>query len=455
MMKQLPATKQLAVSTDVVLPHSKDAEQGILGCILVEPSLFLKAKIYLHPKMFYYDTHRIIYQVMDDLTLEQRDVNIVSLSERLKESKQLHNVGGAPYIALLLNSVQSTVQFSSFSRIILEKWKQRTIWKFAVQLQQKCTDNTFSEIGVEEIKNKIDKVFMARGSQSSYKFGVGLETIFADIENSKRLFVHGVPHTTTLPDLDQRTGGLEKKTLTVVGAKSSIGKTSLLTQMAYGLARAGNVVLFFTSEMPESEIRNRVLCSELGIGYFKTIRKGDIDELTRNRIQAFIGDTKTVPLLIYFTPALTLEQVENEIDKQKPDFVFIDFIQQMKLPGRSRPDFELSQLCAKMKKVAGQANCGIIVASQFSRAMDKNDRSKPKLSDLKESGGIEISGDLVLLLHRGSQNADHGDPEHQRVLSYNTDIWIAKQRNGPADVRIKTLFLTRPMRFVQLSEEPE
>lgn len=454
-MKSLPSPQERGLVQVAPLPQSIESEMALLGCILINSELFAKTKEYITEKAFYRTAHKEIYKAMEELIAEGKDIDTVTVNDKLKQNGVHEDIGGAVYLASLINSVQSTAMFKSFLEIVLEKWKLRMMWQVTTKLTEKCLTGKFSDIGIEEFRNKIERIYYAKKDHITYKFGDGIQNILEDIDARRNLFLNGIPFSTTIPDLDKLTGGLEKKTLTVIGARSSIGKTSFCTQIAFNLALRGNTVAFFTSEMPEPEIRNRIMCSELSIDYFSTIRQGRIDDERKRRILQFMQDTKTLPLFIFFSPALTYEHLENEVDRIRPDFVFVDFIQQMKLPGRTSPAFEMSELCAKIKKLAGQANIGMIISSQFSRAMDNTERDIPRLSDLKESGGIEISGDLVLLMQRKHANSD-GSEGHNNIISYDTYIWIGKQRNGPAgEVHVETLFLTRPMRIVQKERDHE
>jgi len=450
-MKSLPSPKDRFLEQP---PFSLEAEVGIIGCILVDQSLFVKAKRFINEFYFYSDKNRIIFKSFDKLAEEKKDIDQLTVANKLKEMGRYDYIGPS-YLFDVVNSIQSVAIFESYLQILMEKWKARMIQKLSYQLYNSCKEEHFSDIIIEEFKSQIDKVCNSVKSENIYRFGEGLQDFIKDIEDRRALYLNGVPYTTTIRDLDRATGGIEKKSITVIGSKSSIGKTSLATQIAYALASRSLKILYFTTEMPEKEIRNRIICSELNLNYFNVVRKGIISDEEKQSVLEMTDKVRGIPLHIYFKPGLTYDIIRNETEKEKADFVFVDYLQQMKIKGKDRPDREIAEICNNLKEMAGDCNCGVVILSQFSRQFDKSDREKPKLSDLKESGGIEIAADLVLLLHRHKINyePDIYSPEMKRIVSYSTSIIIGKQRNGPSDIEIETEFLVKPMRFVMHTDD--
>jgi replicative DNA helicase len=244
------------------VPYSTDAEQGVLASILIDQELWDKVIQYLDDKCFYINAHRFIFKAMELLKTENHDIDVVTVSNKLKELGQYDNSGGAVYLTSCINSIQNSRSIASFVRIVFEKWKARSIIQLSERLSVSCIDGSFSEIIVNEFVGAVEKVFTDKTGARPYSFSDNTSQVIDDIAEKAGQYQRGIPYTTSIPDLDKLTGGIEKKTLSVIGAKSSIGKTSFMTQMGFGLAKKLHRVLYFTTEMPEAEIRNRIISGQ-------------------------------------------------------------------------------------------------------------------------------------------------------------------------------------------------
>jgi replicative DNA helicase len=297
--------------------------------------------------------------------------------------------------------------------------------------------NEFSFFEYEKYKSDIENIISKHNIIEFYKFSEHKDSIMEDLEKRKLEFKSGVKYSTSLRDLDRVINGLHETDFVVVGARTSTGKTSLCLQMAYNLSK-NYPVIYFSTEMPERDLRDRIICNQLGLEYFD-IRIGKYTDEVLNMIKEF-NRTEKSELYLSFCPSVTFESIKQTVDKISPKFVFIDYIQQIKI--RQDKVREIEDFCSSMKILSGEKNCCIIAVSQLSRDLDTLSR-RPRLSDLKWSGGQEESADVVLLLSRGNELGNK---------VYETIIDIAKQRNGPID-SITVAFDSKSMKFADIDRK--
>jgi replicative DNA helicase len=336
----------------------------------------------------------------------------------------------------MINSMTTTVNFSDYFSIIVGAYKSREIIGLSSNLDAHCRGG-YQPIIVERIKRQIENIHSSYTESFIYSFSDDVGSILDDIEERKNMWQNGTPFSTSLINLDKGTGGISKQTLTVVGAKPSCGKSSLLFQMGYGLAKKKFKILHFSTEMNEKDCRNRVVCSELGLDYFKIIRRGIITDEEKRSIREFIDKNQELEYNIIFQPGLKTNEIVAETEKQRPDFLFIDFLQDMSWG--ENVNREMGEACVTFKQLGEKLSMGVIVASQFNRKGEVDGREMPQLSDLRDSGGIEITADLVLLIQRTTIKPSE---------NYKSIIHIAKQRNGPK-MAIPVLYLGSSMRFAE------
>jgi replicative DNA helicase len=443
-----------AVATaERTLPHNLEAERSVLGAILVHNDAFNLAAQVIDSRDFYRDAHRRIFDRMVALNERHDAIDFVTLKEELTRSGELDEVGGPAYVAALADGVPRATNVEYYARIVKEKSTLRNL----IYAANKIVTNAYeadqeSDLILDEAESAIFAVADDRLKAGFVAMRDLVKDSFPKIEQlfeQKRL-ITGVP--TGFVDVDEMTRGLQAGDLVIVAARPSMGKTSLVLNIAQYVASLGDqVVGFFSLEMSKESLFLRLLTSEAQIDAHRlmsgAIGGNDYHRISHaleklNSMKLFIDDTANVGVLEMRAKSRRL-QAEHGLN-----LLVIDYIQLMSGRGRfENRTLELASISRSLKGLAKELNVPIVVLSQLSRAPESRSDHRPQLSDLRESGALEQDADVVVLIYRDDvYNRDPNSPD-----AGTAELIVAKQRNGPTGV-VRLAFLREQTRFANLAQ---
>ena len=393
---------------DRMPPASIEAEQAVLGAMLLKPDAVTTAAEELSADDFYRETHRLIFEAMMELKERTEPVDLVTLTEQLKKADKLAKIGGIPALSLIANSVPTAANVHYHARIVHEKAQLRSLINAATEIAGAAYESADE---VEDIMDSAEKRILQVASGKRSKDFVPLQDILLDTLEQIDLRYNNKGSITGLPtgftELDHLTAGLQKSDLILVAARPSMGKTAFtLNIAAHVVLRAKEPVAFFSLEMSKEQLVQRLLCSEgridsqrLRVGELEEKEWGDLID-TANRLSA-------APLYIDDTPGITVMELRSKARRLQAehglDLVIIDYLQLMQ--GRSSKSGdnrqqEISEISRSLKSLARELNVPVIALSQLSRSVESRQVKRPMLSDLRESGSLEQDADIVMFLYR-------------------------------------------------------
>jgi len=443
-----------AVATaERTLPHNLEAERSVLGAILVHNDAFNLAAQVIDSQDFYRDAHRRIFDRMVALNERHDAIDFVTLKEELARAGELDEVGGPAYVAGLADGVPRATNVEYYARIVKEKSTLRSL----IYAASKIVSNAYeadqeSDLILDEAESAIFAVADDRLKSGFVAMRDLVKDSFPKIEKlfeQKRL-ITGVP--SGFVDLDEMTRGLQGGDLIIVAARPSMGKTSLVLNIAQYVAALGDqVVGFFSLEMSKESLFLRLLTSEAQIDGHRlmsgAIGGNDYHRISHaleklNAMKLFIDDTANVGVLEMRAKSRRL-QSEHGLN-----LLVVDYIQLMSGRGRfENRTLELASISRSLKGLAKELNVPIVVLSQLSRAPEARSDHRPQLSDLRESGALEQDADVVILIYRDDvYNKDPNSPD-----AGTAELILAKQRNGPTGV-VRLAFLREQTRFANLAQ---
>src|SRR6187431_306915 len=426
-----------AVATaERTLPHNLEAERSVLGAILVHNDAFNTAVQVIDSQDFYRDAHRRVFEKMIALNERNQAIDFVTLKEELSRSGELDEVGGPTYIASLADGVPRATNVEYYARIVKEKATLRNL----IYAANKILTNAYeadqeSDLILDEAESAIFAVADDRLKAGFVAMRDLVKDSFPKIEKlfeQKRL-ITGVP--TGFVDVDEMTRGLQAGDLVIVAARPSMGKTSLVLNIAQYVASLGDqVVGFFSLEMSKESLFLRLLTSEAQIDGHRlmsgAIGGNDYHRISHaleklNAMKLFIDDTANIGVLEMRAKSRRL-QAEHGLN-----LLVVDYIQLMSGRGRfENRTLELASISRSLKGLAKELNVPIVVLSQLSRAPEARSDHRPQLSDLRESGALEQDADVVILIYREDVYADKNAPPSADMQGV-AELIIGKQRNGP------------------------
>ena len=445
------------ISRENNLPSNIEAEQALLGSILVNNDIIDEISNIITYKDFYDPLHSKIYNLIENLHNKGMIANPITLKNSLQSDENLSEIGGAEYLVKLTRFSSSTKQSIDYAKIIHEKFVRRELVQISQTLSDESRDDTTDKSGEIIIQDTEKSLFdlAERGTftQSFMKFNEALDQTIEMATNAMKSDqgIVGVP--TGLDDLDERLGGLHKSDLVIIAGRPSMGKTALATNIAYHAAKKildGNKkssIGFFSLEMSSEQLSTRILSEQSRIKS-NDIRRGKVSEEEFNRLIETSRSIHELPLYIDETPAITISTLSNRARRIKRlfglDLIVVDYIQLMttgskRFEGRVQ---EISEITQGLKALAKELNVPVLALSQLSRAVEQRDDKKPQLSDLRESGSIEQDADVVMFVFREEyyelrKEPKMGSIEHAEWQSKmnevigRADIIIGKQRHGP------------------------
>ncbi len=412
-------------------PQDLEAEQSVLGAILLDGALLSTVSGILARHDFYKSAHAVIYDAMEALADDGQPIDHLTLSDQLRKTGQLESVGGSSYLAELLSCVSSTANIKHHCQMVQEKSLRRRLGQAGLELHRKAYDEQepLSEL-LDTTEKHIFAVVQGQDVTTFEPLGGLLKGSLDDLDRlyKRRTAVTGVP--SGFPSIDRMTAGWQPGDLVIIGARPSMGKTSLALGMALHAALKEKLVVgIFSLEMPKKQLTLRLLSAEASIDAHM-LRTGQLHKDAWWRLSEAVGRLEGLPLFIDDSGGLTVAQLRGKARRLKAErglsLLIVDYLQLMQ--GRSDSESrqqEISDISRSLKSLAKELDVPVIALSQLSRAVEARRPPIPMLADLRESGAIEQDADVVMFIYR----EDFYDPDSQRKGI--AEILIRKHRNGP------------------------
>lgn len=411
-------------------PHNIDAEQAVLGCMLLDSDIIPTVTELIRSGDFYRDDHREICEAILDLTEKAGPVDIITVSEQLQLRGSLDAVGGLDYLASISGAVPTTANAKHYAKIVEEKALLRKLIKAASDISGMSYEASEEAAFVlDRAEKSIFDILQKRSTQGfTHIKDVLLDTFnrLEELYNSKG-FITGVP--TGFTDLDYKTAGLQNSDLILIAARPGMGKTAMALNIAqYAAVQQHVPVAIFNLEMSKDQLVNRMLCSEVMVDSQK-MRTGKLEDDDWNKIAQALAPLSEAPIYIDDTPGISVMDIRAKCRRLKLEknlgLVVIDYLQLMQGRGKTENrQQEVSEISRSLKILAKELNIPVVTMSQLSRGPESRTDHRPMLSDLRESGAIEQDADIVMFLYRD----DYYNPETERKNI--AEVIIAKHRNG-------------------------
>ncbi len=415
-----------------VMPNSLEAEQSVIGSMIMDKDAIVTAMEMLHKDDFYHQQYGVLFEAMVELYSAGQPVDLVTLQNKLKEKDVPKEISSLEFVRDLITAVPTSANIKYYATIVSENAVKRRLIRITESIENECYAGKES---LESVLDKTEKdVFALLSSRSGGDFVPIREVVMNALEKIEKASkmsgtVTGIP--TGFIDLDYRTAGLQPSDLVLVAARPSMGKTAFVLNIAQYVAfHEAKSVAIFSLEMSKEQLVNRLFSLESRVDA-QALRTGNLSEADWEKLvegAGIIGDSK---LIIDDTPGISISELRSKCRKYKLehglDIIIIDYLQLMTGSGRgteSRQQ-EISDISRSLKSLARELNVPVVALSQLSRAVEQRPDHRPMMSDLRESGAIEQDADVVMFIYRDDYY--NKDTELKGI----SEIIIAKQRNGP------------------------
>jgi replicative DNA helicase len=437
-------------------PNNLEAEQAILGAILLDKEAINKAMETIKPGDFYHGSHKVIFEAMIDLDDKNDPIDIVTVTNHLRSNNTIDKAGGASYISSLINQINTSANIKYHSRIVKEKALLRSLIESSNDIMTRIYEgNIDPEEMVDYAERRIFDISNKRITVSFEKMDSLLGDTFKTIEDlySKKYAITGVP--TGFSDLDKITTGFQSGDLIIIGGRPGMGKTAFCLNIAQNAALKAKIpVAIFSLEMSKKQLALRMLCSEARVDSNK-VRTGFINKEDWPALTRAAGDLSNADLFIDDSTYLSVLEMRAKARRLKKEhglgLVIIDYIQLMRgREGLERREQEISDISRSLKALAKELEVPVIALSQLNRMVEQRRPPIPTLADLRESGAIEQDADVILFLYRDEYY--YKDKSEKKGTAA---VHVAKQRNGPAGINIDLAFISKYTRFEDFSDRYE
>lgn len=438
-------------------PQNVEAEQSVLGSLMLDSNAVMKVGDFLTSRDFYRGTHKTIYSAMTDLFERNEPIDILSVANRLKEKKELENAGGQAYLAELVNSVPTASNIIHYARLVQQKRILRDLIEASYDIAQLGykEDEDIDEV-MDQAEKRIFGISERSLRQNFTPVKAFLEEAFERIDrlNNSQGETRGVP--TGFTDLDRILAGLQKSDLIILAARPSVGKTSLALDITRNVALSGAKVGIFSLEMSREQLVDRLISAQADVDLWK-IRTGNLSSKGEDndfmRIQNSLGTLSEAPIFIDDTPSPTIIHMRAMARRLQSehglDLIVVDYLQLMQpRTGSDSMVQQVTEISRALKALARELNVPVLALSQLSRAVEQRSPQIPRLSDLRDSGSLEQDSDVVMFIYR--EDREKQETDRKNIV----EIHIAKHRNGPLG-RIELYFDEKITSFRNLAKNFE
>lgn len=429
-----------------IQPHNLDAEQAVLGAVLLSPAALPQAQEFLTREDFYYGRHRIIFETLSDLAGQSEGIDLVTVGDRIECKNQLEKIGGRSTLAELLTTVGSAANIEHHARIVRDCAIRRHLIQFAADVTQGAYDKAPTTNLLQEAERKLFHISSGRDEKTWCSLAEISRETASYVDQLSKCTDETIGIPTGFPSLNTLLGGWQRSDLIIVAARPSMGKTSLALASALAAAEAGHQVGVLSLEMSRRQLGIRLHGMGAPIDVH-ALRTGKLNHQGWWHFAEAAQRLETLPFWIDDSSTLTVEQVTAKARQLKAreglDLLVVDYLQLLHIPHAELRQQGVAEASRKLKLLAKELDIPVIVLSQLSRDCDKRPDSRPVLSDLRDSGAIEQDADVVLFLYR--EEVYRPDTEEKGIA----EVLIRKHRNGPiGDRRLK--FVDRFARFEEL-----
>lgn len=445
-------------------PQNIEAEQAVLGAILIENDAITEVTEIIGENDFYRENHKIIFNTIMTLYAKDEVIDMITLTDLLKKEDKLEKVDGIKYITFLAGAVATAANVRYHAQIVYEKSVLRRLIKISTEIAAKAYE------GSDEIKEQLDSaeknILEISNSQNTNEYTMA-EDMLIDVVTNFQMFAEnkgkpiGIP--TGFTDFDKLTSGLRPSDFIILAARPSMGKTSFALNVVQNVAIRGHkirkrenpyVVAFFSLEMSKEQLMHRMVCAEAQVDSQRVLT-GELCERDWEKVWDACDVMSRTKIAIDDTPAISVLDMRSRARKIKSDrgldLIVVDYLQLMQGSNKKNNEGrqqEVSEISRGLKALARELNVPIIALSQLSRSVESRQVKRPMLSDLRESGSLEQDADMVAFLYR--EDYYNPETENQNI----TELIIAKHRNGPVDT-VPLFFHKQFTKFVDFSRRQE
>lgn len=442
----------------LVPPHNLEAEEAVIGSILIDPSVVNDVMEVLRSSDFYSKKHQAIFAAMERLYERGDPIDMLSVCEELKRSGQMKFVGSELDVARLAEAVPTSAHVMHYAKIVLDK----SILRSLIEAGRNIVESVYEEREVDEILDEAERIVFdiaeSRATKTYDHIGSIMHAVFENLEELRLkssmapepgAVVSGLP--TGFRVLDRQTSGFHKSDLIIIAARPSVGKTAFALTIARNMAVKFNLsVGIFSLEMSKEQLAQRLLCSESRVDLHK-IRTGYLSDQEWERLTIGASRLYKANIIVDDEPSLDPRTLRAKARRMKREYnidaIFVDYLQLMHTRGGSHESRqqEISEISRSLKLLARELDIAVVALSQLSRAVETREDKRPRLSDLRESGAIEQDADTVLFIYR-EEYYRKSEKLHE---PHEAEIIIGKQRNGPIGT-VKLMFEPQTASFYEL-----
>ncbi len=451
----------MQIQGDRMPPHNTEAEQSVLGSILLQPSALISAMEFLQAHDFYRRAHQLIFQAMIDLNEKNEEIDVVTVSNLLETNKQLEDVGGSAYLAEIANVVPTAANIEYYSKIV----EERSLLRRLIQASNDIITETYEESDdvasiLDAAEQKILEVSERKNRSGFLKISDVLRDSMEEIDDLYKNAEEITGLSTGYRALDLMTAGLHEDELIILAARPGVGKTAFALNVAQNIATSTDEnVAIFSLEMGATQLVNRMLCAE-GTINANNLRTGQLTEEEFEKLFVAMGSLSKANIFIDDTPGIRVSEIRAKARRLKQErggigLIIIDYLQLIEGSGKESRQQEVSDISRQLKKLAMELEVPVIALSQLSRSVEQRQDKRPILSDLRESGSLEQDADIVAFLYREDYyRAEEGEEEEEMEEDNVVEVLIEKNRSG-ARGSVKLLFIKEYNKFSSLTYYPE
>jgi len=414
-------------------PQNIEAEQSVLGSLLLDKEALIKVADFLKSDDFYRDDHKVIYEAILKLYEKRKPIDVLTLTDILEKEKKLKSVGGASYLTTLVNSVPTAANVVTYAQIIQQKATLRRLISAATSIAEMGFDENTE---METLLDKAESTLFNVSQQYVRQYFTPIKDVLAEsFERIDKLHrekgvLRGVP--TGFKNLDNLLAGLQKSDLIILASRPSVGKSSLALNIADHIAcETKTAVGIFSLEMSKEQIIDRLLCLRGSVDSWK-LRTGNLEDEDFGKLNYAMGVLSEAPIFIDDSPMLNAMEIRTKARRLQADndlgLIVVDYLQLMQgasYHGSDNRVQEVSEISRNLKALARELDVPVLALSQLSRAVEHRPDKKPVLADLRESGSIEQDADVVMFIYRDDAYDQESDKKNI------AEILIRKHRNGP------------------------
>ncbi|EIQ3779628.1 replicative DNA helicase [Staphylococcus pseudintermedius] len=449
------------------MPHSHEAEQSVLGAIFLDPELMSSTQEILLPESFYRGAHQHIFRAMMDLNEDGKDIDIVTVLDRLTKEGVVNEAGGSQYLAEITSNVPTTRNIQYYTDVVFKNAVKRKLIHTADSI---ANDGYNDELDLDTVLNDAERRILELSSTRESDGFKDIRDVLGQVYDNAEQLDQNSGQTPGIPtgyrDLDQMTAGFNRNDLIILAARPSVGKTAFALNIAQKVATHEDqyTVGIFSLEMGADQLATRMICSSGNVDSNR-LRTGTMTEEDWNRFTVAVGKLSRTKIFIDDTPGVRITDIRSKCRRLKQehglDMIVIDYLQLIQGSGSRASDNrqqEVSEISRMLKAIARELECPVIALSQLSRGVEQRQDKRPMMSDIRESGSIEQDADIVAFLYRddyynrgdGDDDDDDGGFEPQtNDENGEIEIIIAKQRNGPTGT-VKLHFMKQYNKFTDI-----